>query len=177
MIEGHSLTSGIFGGGRASPLSSPKSEACALSASFFLFWTYLIAFSTKLLPPSSSAKYMARCVFGKSSMAPPRIKHSMVLRLACLRSIRSSISNRFSNAPPSSRWLMISRTAFSPTPFIPPIPKRIAPSGFTLKRNKLSFTDGPNTGIPPRRHSSIKKVTAFKSDMLFESTEAMNSAG
>ena len=36
-MEGHGVMSGLLGGGNSSAEPSPKSEAWALSASFFLF--------------------------------------------------------------------------------------------------------------------------------------------
>ena len=63
-----------------------------------------------------------------------------------------------SKCPPLLRSVIMASIAASPTPFNPPNPKRISPFLLTEKPCKDSLMSGPNTFMPIRLHSSIKKV-------------------
>ena len=139
---------------------------------------YLIAVSTVVLPCTSGVTYCALCTPPSKESNPPAIARlSRVLLLAALKSILEVKSKIELNFPSSFLVLIMDSTAPSPTPFIAPIPKRIAPLSFTANLKYDSFTSGSKTSIPIRLHSSIKKVTDLMSFMLLDSTEAMYSAG
>jgi DNA polymerase-3 subunit alpha len=67
--------------------------------------------------------------------------------------------------------------ALAPTPFTAPSPKRMFPCLLTVKVRLLSFTSGPSTSIPMRRHSSMNLVISVMLEMLRLSTAAMYSDG
>ena len=101
----------------------------------------------------------------------------MVPLLMVRKSTRLTKSNKVINGPPSVRIFTKWSTAPSPTPRMPPSPKRMAPWVLTANGKMDSLTSGPNTGMRMRRASSMKKVTCLMSSMLLVSTAAMYSAG